>query len=363
MMKPPSSALSAIVTLAGANPAGGDYSVEIDRHADLDAYTESYNPTQLSKTGTYPLTVRFYAQTGGTGDVVAVGNAMVTIDANGNGVGTVTTINNINSIVVPDGQSATTGQTTQLVFSARDFNNHIVAITPGSAMWSLDSGSDVASLTKDGILAGSKLGTARVHATVDGIESNASTVRIDNDPNGSDVLINFDDLAPGVSSIAGTMVTADARLTTQYQGSYGVSFTSAAGYAALINLGEVGTAPSAPNGIASVDKTGKVEYDPSNPIVITFSDPLDATKKGVTKSVSLTGDLDGQAVNAGTMRAYDVNGIEIGSVDVTDTGGEVFTISFPTAQIHEVRFFGAPLHNDSGIGVDNLKFAPVVPAP
>lgn len=362
-MTGPSSALSATVTLAGANPSGGDYSVEIDRHADLAAYTETYNPPQLGKTGTYPLTVRFYAQAGGTGDVVAVGNGMVTIDSNGNGIGVVTTVNNVNSVTVPAGQSVVVGQTTQLTFSARDFNNHIVAVTPGSAMWTLKSGSDVASLTKDGVVSGTKLGAPTVYAVVDGVESSVATVRVNNDPNGDNVVVNFDDLSTGVSSIAGTTITADAQLTNQYQSRYGVSFSSAAGYAAVINLGAVDSAPTPPNGITSADKTNKLEYDPSNPVVITFSDPLDATKKGVTKSVSLTADLNGQPVNSGTMKAYDVNGSEIGSVDVIDNGGEVFTLSFPTAQIHEVRFLGAPLHNASGIGVDNLTFGPVIPAP
>jgi len=43
-----------------------------------------------------------------------------------------------------------------------------------------------------------------------------------------------------------------------------------------------------------------------------------------------------------------------------DVGGEIMTITMPSATIHKVVFLGAPGVND-GVGLDNVTFGPVVP--
>ncbi len=357
----PSSALSARVILTGAATGSGDYSVVVDRHADLAGYTETYRPSVHAKIGTFPLIVRFYSEANGGGEVVGVATATVAITSTGAGIGTVTTSNTVQTVTVDANQILHVGAIETPTFSARDGDGALVAVSAGSDLWTQVSGSDVGTIVQNGELTGIKPGTVTVHVSVDGVTSADGTIEIQNDPDGALILINFDDLT-GVSPIAGTTVTSSAQLSSQYLTQYSVSFNSAAGYAAAVNIGS--TAPSGLTGITAATAGNAVEYNRNNPIEITFHDPAHLDQPGVTKTVSFRGDLDGRADLQGLCEAYDVDGNLIQQISVSDAGGETYTISTPTAaRIHRVLFRGNPILNQDGIAIDNLKFGPIVPAP
>jgi len=297
----------------------------------------------------------------GAGRVVAVIAVRGEVST-GAGIGTVTTVNTVKSVTVNAGQTVINGQTKQLTFTARDAGSAVVAVTPGSALWTITSGSDALSVSKDGIGNALKLGIASAQVVVDGVTSAATTVETTNDPDGSPIVLNFDELAKGVSSIGGTTVTAAAQLSTHYRAQYGASFTSAAGYVAVVDLGAVGTAPTSPNGIAAATAGGLVDYNQANPIEIIFTDPNNPSAPGVTTSISVTADLDGVAALNGTLQAFDVAGNKVGEITSPDPGGEVRTMSFSSPIVHRVLFIGTPVPNQDGIALDNVTFSPVVPA-
>ncbi|MES1227723.1 MAG: hypothetical protein ABUL72_03575, partial [Armatimonadota bacterium] len=291
------------MTLNGANPMGGNYVANIDRRVDLAAYNQNYNPGAEVKAGTYPLIVRFYSQSNGLGSLVATASATVTVAADGTGIGTVTVANTVQSVVVNPGQSLVAERTKQLAFTGRDAQSNLVAVSPGSATWSVVSGSNLLTLSADGMATGVSGGAASVSVSLDGKSSAATAVTVVDDPSGEFNIITFDDLVPGVSADAGTDVPAAARLTTQYRSKYGVSFTSAPGYVAVVNLALRNNAPTAPNGISASTMAGTVEYNQSNPIQLTFTDPSNPTKKGVTRFVSVAADLDGKVSMNTTLQA------------------------------------------------------------
>jgi hypothetical protein len=126
----PSSALSAVITLAGANAAGGDLTFTVDRPEGFLGGVQTYpSPTQ-AKTGAYLLTVTFYPERNGQGRPVGVAQANATIQTNGQLSYTIGTTGTIRSVVLSglsiNGQVTTVlplGQTADLVYSAFDGPN------------------------------------------------------------------------------------------------------------------------------------------------------------------------------------------------------------------------------------------------
>ncbi len=175
-INPTPSAQSLIVALPGALSDGSNFSWEIDRDADTTAHTNHYaSPTKILP-GIYPYTITFYTDPGGTGSVAATANGTATIDNDGNGLTTVTAQTTVTNVLVPTGQGVTQGSTSQLVFTATDQNNNVVAVSPGSAVWSVQAGSANVSITPDGVLSFIQVGAATVVATVDGVPSFPQTV-------------------------------------------------------------------------------------------------------------------------------------------------------------------------------------------
>ncbi len=148
-------------------------------------------------------------------------------------------------------------------------------------------------------------------------------------------LITFE-VVPGVTALGtffdGTPVPVDARLSNQLQLSEGVSFSSTAGYVALVNLG-VGHATSGVSGIGGVNAADALRYN--SPVVITFTLPGEAGTPAVTDFVSIRGDNFPVAGGSATMEAFDVNGVLLGSVTVPDEAGLTLSLSIPN--IHSVR--------------------------
>jgi hypothetical protein len=351
----PASALSATITLANATPTGGNLSLLVNRRAQPpEAYTDTYLLGQAAR-GTHNLTVRFYAGPDATGAVVAEATGTL----NDGGVATVTTESTIKSVTVTPGQGVPAGMVADLGFSARDENGALVAITPGSAFWTVTGGSSFLQVDADGTATGLARGIAQVRATVDGVASDPTDVKVDADPMGPTTTLSFDDL-PGVSSEAGTAVTPDARLADQYRASHGIAFSSGSPYAAVVQM-RSGEAPSGANALSGVAPDGTVAYAQANPITFTFFDPLAPQAKGRTRSFSLTTDRIGSPGQAIRIEAYDAAGNLIGSDEKSDEGGQTLTVSFDTPRIHRVVFLGAVSDVD-GVAVDDVTFAPVIPA-
>jgi hypothetical protein len=175
----PSSALSAEITLVAADVNGADIVFVANRDASrTEAYTATYAiPTPVNRTATR-LSVRFFAQANAQGPVVGVASANYTSLAENLDLANIVLEGKIESVAVADRTFALGDQPSQLDFSARDADGNVIAVTPGSAIWSVVSGSDVASVSADGVLTPMGLGTATVRATVDGVASNTATITV-----------------------------------------------------------------------------------------------------------------------------------------------------------------------------------------
>jgi len=162
-------------------------------------------------------------------------------------------------------------------------------------------------------------------------------------------LITFE-VVPGVTALGifldGTPVPVEARLSDQLL-SEGVSFSSTAGYVALVSLGG-GHATSGVNGIGGVNAAGALKYN--SPVVITFTVPGEPGTPAVTDFVSIRGDNFPTAGGSATMEAFDVNGVRLGITTVPDEVGLTLSLSIPN--IHSVRL----TQTLSDIAFDDLRF-------
>jgi uncharacterized membrane protein len=177
------SALSAVLTLAGANPSGGDFTYPFDRPDDTQLHIQSYESPNPATQGQHDLALRFYAQAGGAGDVVAVAYARVTIWPDGSGIGDLTTVGRVTDVEVPSGQTVDEGQTKDLAFTARDPDGKLLALTVGSASWGVTGGSQFLSF-QEGRATGLQHGSASVVVTIDGKASTPQKVRVTVVPQG-----------------------------------------------------------------------------------------------------------------------------------------------------------------------------------
>jgi hypothetical protein len=166
----PSSALSAVVRIPAASSGGQDFTWTINRDAGTDSYTRQYTSTDSVATGTFVVTVKFHAQPNGKGDVVGIASQTKAIQP-GLSLGTFFVSGSVASVELLPNQIVSLSQPTTLLFSAKDSSGHALAVTPGSAAFQLSSGTDVLSLTPDGVATGKSFGEARVQVTVDGVRS------------------------------------------------------------------------------------------------------------------------------------------------------------------------------------------------
>jgi hypothetical protein len=162
--------------------------------------------------------------------------------------------------------------------------------------------------------------------------------------------IDFDSpptgLVPNPSFIAGTPVSANAELTNQFE-NLGAIFSTVGGspFAALVALG-TGHAMSGTNGIGAVNSSGDLDYALDTDIFLVVPGTL---TPAVTDAISIQGDEIPSFGNV-VFTAYDVNGNEIATNTLEDTGGNTFSLT--GAGIHEFR-----LHSTHGdVAYDNLVF-------
>ena len=175
-------------------------------------------------------------------------------------------------------------------------------------------------------------------------------------------LITFEELPAGLvamSNSPGAAAPAASHLTNQYLVSDGVSFTSLAGYAAVVDHGAGNPSASVPNIIGGTASGGALDYNA--PITISFFLPSSISTRAVTSFFKIQGDyfpLGSGGVNA---QAFDVSGHLLGSTSDTDNkafglAGPVLT--FNLAGIHSVVISG----NNGTVGFDNLDFGPLTAA-
>ena len=172
-----------------------------------------------------------------------------------------------------------------------------------------------------------------------------------------EVLITFETI-PGITAMTSfsdgsAVVPTNARLSTQLQMSDGVSFSSTAGYVAMVRLGS-GHATSGVNGFGGVNASNVIKYN--QPVVITFSMPGSPSTPAVTDFVSIHGDRFSSTGSA-TMQAFDATGALIGSVTAVDVVGGL-TLSLSTPKIHSIRL----TQTLSNIAYDDLMFNPLTSA-
>jgi Tol biopolymer transport system component len=173
----PGSAASVKLEIAGAGVPSGDFSFTVNRNTDPAAHLETYISVPQAKSGSHLVSATFYAGANGTGDIVGVASGQMTVQTNGQLSGTISTVGTIATVEVPAGQTIVTDQTKQLVFTCRDANSTIIAVSPGSALWNVTAGADKLSFS-EGFASGLLAGNATVTATVDGKTSAGATVTV-----------------------------------------------------------------------------------------------------------------------------------------------------------------------------------------
>ena len=182
-------------------------------------------------------------------------------------------------------------------------------------------------------------------------------------PAAANTLITFETL-PGMGNAPGAPVPLASQLSTQFLATNGVTFSSGAGYVAVVDHvpGCGGTCtPTPPNIIGGTAANGTLDYNA--PITASFFSTANTGVKATTGFVKVLGETfpDGSTV---TLEAFGVGGNLIGSVSVSE--GTVFgqgaTLSLSLAGIQSVRISS----NSGTVGFDNFEFGDltaVVPEP
>ncbi len=163
-------------------------------------------------------------------------------------------------------------------------------------------------------------------------------------------VLTFDSL-PAMSNSPGATVPSASRLSTLYESTLGVNFSSLSTFVAVVNHGAL--TPSVPHIIGGTSSTGTLNY--FAPIFARFVDPAAPSNPATTNFVSVRGDLNPIPGNA-TLRAYALDGTLLGSITLPDaTGGVYLSLAIPG--IHRVEI----TQSSGTIGMDNFTFNNVVP--
>ena len=188
---PLTSALSVTVVFKQATTNGADVTMNIDRDATKVAgYTGTYtiskpvDPNVLSTLG-----ATFYAQAAEGGAVVGTATAPATLSGSTVNIGAIALAGVIKSVAVVPATLQVGSGTTQLTFTTKDAMGNTVAVTPGSAFWSVVSGSSFLTVTKDGIATPISAGGAEVTATVDGVVSPQGLISVNSPSTNPNVIV------------------------------------------------------------------------------------------------------------------------------------------------------------------------------
>lgn len=179
----PASASSVTVTLTAAGANGRDVTAFSDRGDTLATHTTFATSTGGVRPGTYPMTVRFTTGAGGGGSLVATASASVRVGSDGallnldrtplSGVTNVTTIDTVE--IAPD-QTIPLLQTLPLTVNVLNAQGAVVAVPEGAIQLAVMTGD--AALVSDGRVKGVAPGSVTMVATVDGVASQTTLVRV-----------------------------------------------------------------------------------------------------------------------------------------------------------------------------------------
>jgi hypothetical protein len=185
-----SSALSLVVTMPGANQDGTDFTWTINRDAATAGVATRYVSTTIAKVGTYPVGMKLFAEANGAGTQVGAAGGTAVLAADGSGIPDLVFDGVIQTVEVPQDQNVPRGAKKDLIFSAKDANGNIVAVTYPSATWQVTSGGDLLRFVQ-GQAEYIADGDATVTATVDGKTS--APARIVLGPNSGSVVVSVKD--------------------------------------------------------------------------------------------------------------------------------------------------------------------------
>ncbi|MBI1332114.1 MAG: hypothetical protein GC165_04455 [Armatimonadetes bacterium] len=194
----PGSALSAHVYIEGVN-TGANCDVYITRDDNTSLHTGRYPIGQPWTHEPARITSTFFSGPNQTGDIVGVATGDVNATGNNFNLINFSLTNTVKSCKVIPPTTVSVGSTaTQLLFEADGDQSTVVAVSPGSAKWTLVSGSG-ATLTPDGLLTATVAGTLTVKVTVDGIASQNTTITA---TEGSIGQVTFEDLSSADAAVA-----------------------------------------------------------------------------------------------------------------------------------------------------------------
>jgi hypothetical protein len=177
------SALSARILVEDSRPFG-TLSFVANRDSRLAAYSQSYTATDSVRTGAKTITVTFYTNPDAQGAIVGVARGSATLLNGTTNIGNFTTEGTIKSLSLTLGSSNIfVNRSAAIVATARDSNNAILALSPGSFTYSVTTGSSNTVLfgqdiNKNDILTGAIPGTIQLTASVDGLVSAPATLTI-----------------------------------------------------------------------------------------------------------------------------------------------------------------------------------------
>jgi hypothetical protein len=180
MQVPLTSALSARVVLQQAGVGPSNVTIDINRDATKpEAHTATYTiPQPISPQRLGSITATFYALPSQGGDVVGTATSTATLVGTSIEFAPIVLTGTITQVIgIPTSMPMSDGPT-QLQFSALNSSAGVVAVTPGSASWTISDGAQFIALTPDGIATPLAAGTAHVRVTVDGITSGLITIDV-----------------------------------------------------------------------------------------------------------------------------------------------------------------------------------------
>ncbi len=180
IQNPLTSAQSASLTLFASNDQAENVVVNVNRDpAQVSGYTGTYPvPGNIAPSYLKSASMTFYAQADQKGAIVGTATAVPTISGSDIDFGTFVLTGVISEVTALPSSVTVNGDPVQLEFVAKDAGGFTVAITPGSAVWSIASGAANLGLTADGLATALMPGSATVQATVDGTTSNVATVTV-----------------------------------------------------------------------------------------------------------------------------------------------------------------------------------------
>ena len=173
--------------------------------------------------------------------------------------------------------------------------------------------------------------------------------------------ITFEEVSSGLTAMSnsvGSAIPTNSRLTDQYLSSNGVSFTSGAGYAALVNHGGGNPSASVPNIIGGTTVGGTLDYNA--PITISFFDVANPSNKAITNTFAIQGDWFPLGFGQIFATAFNSEGNVLGTT--SDTDNKVFGVSGPLLQFNLAGIRSVIISGDNGtVGFDQLEFGDLTP--